>query len=59
MRPQAHLQTLAPLFNQPSFTSKEAQLLGVSAAVLAHYVKTGKIKRIQRGVYQATRLSKF
>lgn len=54
MRPQACLQLIAPLFNQPSFTSKEAKLLGVSAAVLAHYVKAGKIKRIRRGVYQAT-----
>lgn len=54
MRPQAHLQSLTPLLTQPSFTSKEAKLLGVSAAVLAHYVKAGKIKRIRRGVYQAT-----
>jgi predicted transcriptional regulator of viral defense system len=54
MRPQAHLQSLTPLLKQPSFTSKEAKLLGVSAAALAHYVKAGKIKRIRRGVYQAT-----
>lgn len=53
MRPQAYLQSLTPLLNQPSFSSKEAQLLGVSAAVLAHYVKTGKLRRIRRGVYQA------
>lgn len=54
MRPQAHLQSLTPLLKQPSFTSKEAKLLGVSAAALAHYIKAGKIKRIRRGVYQAT-----
>lgn len=53
MKPQAYLQSLAPLLNQPSFTSKDAKLLGVSAAVLAHYVKAGKLKRIRRGVYQA------
>lgn len=53
MRPQAYLQSLAPLLNQPSFTSKEAKMLGVSASVLAHYIKTGKLKRIRRGVYQA------
>lgn len=53
MRPQTYLQSLTPLLNQPSFTSKEAKLLGVSAAVLAHYVKAGKLKRIRRGVYQA------
>lgn len=54
MRPQTYLQSLAPLLNQPSFTSKEAKLLGVSSSVLAHYVKAGKLKRIRRGVYQAT-----
>jgi predicted transcriptional regulator of viral defense system len=54
MRPQLHLQALTPLLHQPSFTSKEAKLFGVSAAVLAHYIKAGKIKRIRRGVYQAT-----
>ena len=53
MRPQAYLKPLTPLLNQPSFTAKEAKLLGVSAAVLAHYVKAGKLKRIRRGVYQA------
>ena len=54
MRPQACLQLLVPLFNQPSFTSKEAKMHGVPAAVLSYYVKTGKLKRIRRGVYQAT-----
>lgn len=29
-------------------------MLGVSSAVVAHYVKVGKIKRIRRRVYQAT-----
>lgn len=53
MRPQAYLKSLTPLLNQPSFTSKEAKMLGVSASVLAHYVKAGKLKRIRRGVYQA------
>src|ERR1700722_1104536 len=53
MRPQACLQLLIPLLNQPSFTSKEARIIGVPAAVLSHYVKAGKLKRIRRGVYQA------
>ena len=53
MRPQACLHLLIPLLNQPSFTSKEAKILGVPAAVLSHYVKAGKLKRIRRGVYQA------
>lgn len=54
MRPQTCLQLLSVLFNKPSFTSKEAKVLGVPAAVLSHYAKTGKLKRIRRGVYQAT-----
>lgn len=53
MRPQACLQLLTALFNQPSFTSKEAKILGVPASVLSHYVKVGKLKRIRRGVYQS------
>ena len=53
MRPQACLQLLTPLLNQPSFTSKEAKTLGVPAAVLSYYMKAGKLKRIRRGVYQA------
>lgn len=53
MRPQACLQLLTPLFNQPSFTSKEAKILGVPSAVLSYYVKSGKLNRIHRGVYQA------
>lgn len=53
MRPKACLQLLTPLLNQPSFTSKEARMNGVPAAVLGYYVKAGKLKRIRRGVYQA------
>lgn len=53
MRPQTCLQLLTPLLNQPSFTSKEAKMLGIPAAVLSYYVKAGKLKRIRRGVYQA------
>jgi len=51
MRPQACLQLLITLLNRPSFTSKEAKILGVPALVLSHYVKIGKLKRIRRGVY--------
>ena len=52
MRPQKTLTLLAPLFEKPYFTSQEAREKGVQSAVLSHYVKTGQIKRIQRGVYQ-------
>lgn len=53
MRPKTCLQQLTPLLNQPSFTSKEAKLLGVSSAILSHYVQAGNIKRIRRGVYRS------
>lgn len=53
MRPQACLQLLTPLLTQPSFTSKEARVIGVPPAVLSYYVKVRKLKRIRRGVYQA------
>ena len=52
MRPQKTLALLAPLLERPYFTSREAREMGVHSAVLSHYVKTGHLKRIQRGVYQ-------
>jgi predicted transcriptional regulator of viral defense system len=52
MRHQTSLRKIDSLLKKPFFTSKEASIFGVSAAVLGHYVKTGKIKRIRRGVYQ-------
>jgi predicted transcriptional regulator of viral defense system len=52
MRPTTTLSMIAPLLNKPFFTSKEAQERGVHPAVLAHYVKTGHLRRVQRGVYQ-------
>lgn len=54
MRPKACLTLLTPLLKQPSFTSKEAKTHGVTASVLSYYVKTGQLKRIRHGVYQAT-----
>lgn len=53
MRPTTALLTLAPLLKKPYFTSKEARDIGVHPAVLSHYVKTGHLKRIKRGVYQS------
>ena len=52
MRPKTCLLTPSPLLKKPSFSSKEARSLGVPSAVLAHYVKTGKLKRLGRGLYQ-------
>lgn len=36
---------------KPFFTTGEAEKYGVSARMLSHYVKTGEIVRIARGVY--------
>jgi predicted transcriptional regulator of viral defense system len=52
MRSAAALLKLAPLLEKPYFTSKEARDIGVHPAVLSHYVKTGRLKRIRRGLYQ-------
>lgn len=54
MRPKICLLTLSPLLKKGFFTSKEARALGVSSSVLSHYVKTGKLKRMSRGLYQGT-----
>jgi len=52
MRSAIALLKLTPLLEKPYFTSKEARDIGVHPAVLSHYVKTGRLKRIRRGVYQ-------
>ncbi|MES2122422.1 MAG: type IV toxin-antitoxin system AbiEi family antitoxin domain-containing protein [Chlamydiota bacterium] len=52
MRSTAALLKLAPLLEKPYFTSKEARDIGIHPAVLSHYVRTGRLKRIRRGVYQ-------
>ncbi|HEV7737859.1 MAG TPA: type IV toxin-antitoxin system AbiEi family antitoxin domain-containing protein [Chlamydiales bacterium] len=52
MRPKSCLQALTPLLKKPSFTSREARALGVPSAVLGHYVKTGKLKKLSRGLYR-------
>lgn len=54
MRPKTCLRILAPLLKKPLFTVGEAKALGISSATLNHYVKTGNLKRISRGVYQGT-----
>jgi predicted transcriptional regulator of viral defense system len=53
MRSAKALLALAPLLKKPYFTSKEAQDMGVSPAVLSYYIKTGHLKRIRRGAYQS------
>ena len=36
---------------KPFFTAKEAKKFGISYRMLGHYVKTGKLERIARGIY--------
>ena len=50
MRPAVVLLLLVPLLGKPYFTAREARELGVHPSALNHYVKTGRIKRISRGV---------
>jgi predicted transcriptional regulator of viral defense system len=54
MRQKTCLKILTPLLKKPFFTSREAQAVGVSSAILGHYVKTGKLTRIGRGLYRRT-----
>lgn len=54
MRPTTALLLLTPLLEKPFFTAQEARELGVSSSLIYHYVKTGHIKRISRGVYQGS-----
>ncbi len=53
MRPRNCLKTLDPLLKKAYFSSEEARKLGVHPSVLSYYTKTGHLKRIRRGVYQA------
>lgn len=50
-RPNA-LKAIEKLLTRPSFSAVEAKELGVSAALLAYYVKRGWIRRLSRGIYQ-------
>ncbi len=53
MRMAVSLVTLALLLEQPTFTAEEARNKGVHPATLCHFVKTGRLKRVRRGVYQS------
>lgn len=54
MKKTTQFEKLAPLFQQPYFNSKEAKNLGIGTSLLHHYVKSGQLKWVQRGVYQYT-----
>lgn len=45
-------KALNKLLKRPSFTSKEAKVVGVKANSLAYYAKTGVIERVSHGVYR-------
>lgn len=44
--------SLSKLFAHPSFTTKDAAALGISASRLAYYAKKGIIEHVARGVYR-------
>ena len=44
---------LKPLLKKKSFTAKEAKKLGISSALLNHYIKTKQLTRLCRGIYQS------
>ena len=48
-----HFNKLTPLLHRAYFTSQEARKHGVHPALLSYYIKIGKLKRIQRGLYQS------
>ncbi len=52
MRPKSALEILKPLLRAPSFTSREAHLLGVSSSTLAYYAKQNELIRIGHGIYR-------
>lgn len=53
MRKALYFNKLAPLLDRPFFNSKEAKELGVGTSVLHHYVKAGRLERVQRGLYRS------
>jgi predicted transcriptional regulator of viral defense system len=55
MRPKTCFHLLGPLLKRPFFTSKQTREIGIPAAVLSHYVKIGKLKRIRRGIYRSAK----
>ena len=52
MRKPLGLAILQPLLKKPFFTIQEAKKLGITPSLLYHYFKSGRLKRLSRGVYQ-------
>jgi predicted transcriptional regulator of viral defense system len=53
MKNSGALKAIKQLLIRPFFTAAEAKELGASPALLAYYVKTRRIKRLGRGIYQS------
>lgn len=53
MKKQTIFNKLKPLLKKSSFTAKEAKKLGISSALLNHYIKAKKLIRLNRGIYQS------
>jgi len=54
MRNKTALRKIDSLLKHPSFNSQDAKTCGVSSATLSHYVKTGELVRLGRGIYRKT-----
>jgi predicted transcriptional regulator of viral defense system len=52
MKKPAIFNKLKPLLKKNSFTAKEAKEIGVSSELLSYYVKTKRLLRLERGIYQ-------
>ncbi|MBS0616095.1 MAG: type IV toxin-antitoxin system AbiEi family antitoxin domain-containing protein [Verrucomicrobia bacterium] len=54
MRTAHCLKRLKPLMKKPFFSSKEAKAVGVHPSAIAYFIKSGRVKRIARGLYQSS-----
>lgn len=52
MKNSTSLDAINQLFKNPFFTADEAKKIGVYPALLGYYIKTGRLKRLSRGIYQ-------
>lgn len=54
MRKPTGLGILEPLLKKPFFTARQARKLGISPSLLHHYFRSGRLKRLSRGIYQSS-----
>lgn len=53
---ETNKKSLKKLFKKPTFTTREAKAIGISAASLAYYAKIGVLERVSHGVYRNPQL---